>query len=113
MSRILVIIFVLLANKVAAGYHVAFDKGFTEFAQKQGFKDFNDFQLKDIIYHLAEMGLIPPKTLRNYMMIKDFDKFIVENRGHVGNTFIDVSIKYDISEKQAKIIILSLPKIRT
>ena len=59
-----------------------------------------DFQLKDIIYHLAEMGLIPPKTLRNYMMIKDFDKFIVENRGHVGNTFIDVSIKYDISEKQ-------------
>ena len=21
-----------------------------------------DFQLKDIIYHLAEMGLIPPKT---------------------------------------------------
>ena len=46
MSRILVIIFVLLANKVAAGYHVAFDKGFTEFAQKQGFKDFNDFLLK-------------------------------------------------------------------
>ena len=65
----------------------------------------DEFQLKDIIYHLAEMGLIPPKTLRNYMMIKDFDKFIVENRGHVGNTFIDVSIKYDISEKQAKNVV--------
>lgn len=64
-----------------------------------------EFALKDTIYHLSELGLIPPKTLRNYMMIKDFDKFIVDNRGHVGNTFIDVSIKYDISEKQAKNIV--------
>ncbi len=63
------------------------------------------FALKDVIYQLAEMGLIPPKTLRNYMMIMDFDKFIVENRGHVGNTFIDISVKYDISEKQAKNIV--------
>ena len=46
MSRILVIVFVLLANKVAAGYHVAFDKGIAEFAQQQGFEDFNDFLLK-------------------------------------------------------------------
>ena len=46
MARILVIIFVLLANKVVAGYHVAFDKGFAEFAQQQGFSDFNDFLLK-------------------------------------------------------------------
>ena len=36
----------LLANKVAAGYHVAFDKGFAEFAQQQGFEDFDDFLLK-------------------------------------------------------------------
>ena len=46
MSRILVIVFVLLANKVAAGYHVAFDAGFAEFAQQQGFEDFDDFQEK-------------------------------------------------------------------
>ena len=39
------------------------------------------------------------------MMIYDFDKFIVQNKGHVGNTFIDISVKYDISEKQAKNII--------
>ena len=69
-------------------------------------KRFGDgFALKDVIYQLAEMGLIPPKTLRNYMMIMDFDKFIVENRGHVGNTFIDLSVKYNISEKQAKNIV--------
>jgi len=63
------------------------------------------FTLKDMIYHLSEFGIIPPKVLRNYMMIRDFDKFIVDNRGHVGNTFIDLSIKYDISEKQAKNIV--------
>jgi len=64
-----------------------------------------EFGLKDAIYHLSEFGVIPPKVLRNYMMIRDFDKYIVENRGHVGNTFIDLSIKYDISEKQAKNIV--------
>ena len=63
------------------------------------------FVLGDVIYQLSEEGLLPPKTLRNYMMIYDFDKFIVQNRGHVGNTFIDLSVKYDISEKQAKNIV--------
>lgn len=65
----------------------------------------SDFALKDVIYQLSSMGLIPPKTLRNYMMINDFDKFIVQNKGHVGHTFIDISVKYDISEKQAKNIV--------
>ena len=65
----------------------------------------DSFAIGDIIYQLASQGLIPPKTLRNYMMIQDFDKFIVDNKGHVGNTFIDLSVKYDISEKQAKNIV--------
>ena len=30
----------------------------------------NGFELKDVIYHFAEIGIIPPKVLRNYMMIK-------------------------------------------
>jgi|TARA_R100000482_G_scaffold124933_2_gene80054 hypothetical protein len=64
-----------------------------------------NFGLGDVIYQLCSQGLIPPKTLRNYMMIKDFDKFIVDNMGHVGNTFIDLSVKYEISEKQAKNIV--------
>lgn len=63
------------------------------------------YALKDTLFQLSSMGLIPPKTLRNYMMIYDFDKFIVQNKGHVGNTFIDISVKYDISEKQAKNIV--------
>lgn len=63
------------------------------------------FLLKDVIYHFAESGIIPPKVLRNYMIIKDFDKYLIENKGHVGNTFIDLSVKYNLSEKQAKNIV--------
>lgn len=65
----------------------------------------DDFTVKDLVYHLSENGLIPHKTLRNYMLFYDFDKFIVSNKGHIGNTFIDLSIKYDISEKQCRNII--------
>jgi|TARA_R110002074_G_scaffold1973_3_gene11885 hypothetical protein len=61
--------------------------------------------IKDLVYHLVENGIIHPKTLRNYMMFKDFDKFLVPNEGHIGNTFIDLSIKHDLTEKQCRNII--------
>lgn len=64
-----------------------------------------DFTVKDLVYHLIENGIIPPKTLRNYMMFKDFDHFIVKNKGHIGNTFIDISIRHYITEKQCRNII--------
>jgi len=64
-----------------------------------------NFTVKDLVYHLIENGIIPPKALRNYMMFNDFDKFIVENEGHIGNTFIDVSIRHHITEKQCRNII--------
>jgi hypothetical protein len=76
---------------------VLYDKLNTRFGEQ--------FQLKDIIFHFSQMGIIPPKILRNYMMIQDFDKFLIENKGHVGNTFIDLSVKYNLSEKQAKNIV--------
>lgn len=63
------------------------------------------YTVKDVVYHLAENGIISPKTLRNYMMFKDFDKYIVLNKGHIGNTLIDISIKHNISEKQCRNII--------
>ncbi len=64
-----------------------------------------DFTVKDLVYHLIENGIIPPKSLRNFMMFQDFDKFIVSNEGHIGNTFIDISIRHDITEKQCRNII--------
>ena len=77
------------------------DKLYDQLSRRFGSK----FQLKDVFYHLSELGLIPPKVLRNYMMIQDFDKYLIENKGHVGNTFIDLSVKYNLSEKQAKNIV--------
>ena len=38
-------------------------------------------------------------------MFNDFDKFIVNNEGHIGNTFIDISIRHGITEKQCRNII--------
>ena len=34
---------------------------------------------KDILAHLIERGMIEPKRLRNYMVIKDFDELLVTN----------------------------------
>ena len=64
-----------------------------------------DFTVKDLVYHLIENGIIAPKSLRNYMMFSDYDKFIVENEGHVGHTFMDISVRHDLTEKQCRNII--------
>lgn len=60
---------------------------------------------KDIIRHLVEKGMIEPKRLRNYMIIYDFDKLLVGNEGSRTHTFMDLSIKYDITERQAQTIV--------
>ena len=64
-----------------------------------------DFTVKDLVYHLIENGIIAPKSLRNYMMFRDYDKFIVENEGHVGHTFMDISVRHDLTERQCRNII--------
>ena len=57
---------------------------------------------KDILRHLVERGMIHPKRLRNYMIIVDFDDRLVFNKGNRTHTFMDLSIKYHISESQAQ-----------
>ena len=64
-----------------------------------------DAGIKNVLYHLAENGLIDPKQLRDYMVISDYGKIIEENAGHKTFTFMDLSIKYDISERQAQSIV--------
>ena len=46
MVRLVFIVIALLATETVAGYHEAFDKGFDEFAKKQGFDDYNDYLAK-------------------------------------------------------------------
>jgi len=60
---------------------------------------------KDIVRHLVERGVIEPKRVRNYMIIADFDKMLVGNQGSRTHTFMDLSIKYTISESQAQNIV--------
>tara|TARA_R100000329_G_scaffold151251_2_gene146617 strand:- start:2625 stop:2945 length:321 start_codon:yes stop_codon:yes gene_type:complete len=65
----------------------------------------DDPTTKDIVRHLVEKGMIEPKRLRNYMIIYDFDKLLVGNEGSRTHTFMDLSIKYDITERQAQTIV--------
>jgi len=60
---------------------------------------------KDMIRHLVEKGIIEPKRVRNYMIIVDFDRMLVTNKGNRTCTFMDLSIKYEISESQAQNIV--------
>tara|TARA_R110002051_G_scaffold1515_1_gene8351 strand:- start:40 stop:360 length:321 start_codon:yes stop_codon:yes gene_type:complete len=60
---------------------------------------------KDTIRHLIEKGIIAPKILRNYMIIYDFDCMLRFNEGNRTHTFMDLSIKYEISERQAQSVV--------
>tara|TARA_R110000751_G_scaffold6680_1_gene28278 strand:- start:93 stop:416 length:324 start_codon:yes stop_codon:yes gene_type:complete len=62
-------------------------------------------QIKDMLAHLIERGMIEPKRLRNYMVIKDFDSLLVTNEGNRTHSFIDLSIKYDITERTVQNIV--------
>jgi len=60
---------------------------------------------KDVVRHFVERGIIDPKRLRNFMIIVDFDRMLVTNKGSRTHTWMDLSIKYDISESQAQNIV--------
>ena len=49
---------------------------------------------KDMVRHLIERGVIV-----------DFDRMLVTNKGSRTHTWMDLSIKYDISESQAQNIV--------
>jgi len=66
---------------------------------------FGEPTCKDTIRHLIEKGIISPKVLRNYMIIYDFDTMLKFNEGNRTHTFMDISIKYEISERQAQTIV--------
>ena len=59
-----------------------------------------DATIQDVIKHLCEVGLVQPKRLRNYLIIKNFDGLLKQNEGNITHTFCDLSIKFEISESQ-------------
>tara|TARA_R110000765_G_scaffold151098_1_gene253753 strand:+ start:518 stop:877 length:360 start_codon:yes stop_codon:yes gene_type:complete len=60
---------------------------------------------KDVVYHLTEKGLCEPTRIRNYLIIYDFDILLKVNRGHITHTFMDLAIKYEMSERQIQSIV--------
>ena len=74
-------------------------------AKTEILKRWHDPTILDILRHLTERGIVEPKRLRNYMIIYDFDCMLKFNDGHRSHTFMDLSIKYDITERQAQSIV--------
>jgi hypothetical protein len=65
----------------------------------------DDAGIKNVVYHLVEIGLVEPKRLRNYMIISDFQKMLKDNKGHSTHTFMDLSIKYDVSDRTCQNVV--------
>lgn len=65
---------------------------------------------KDVLFHLSQYGLIRPITLRNYLIVVDFYKQLKKNEGHMTHTFMDISIEYNLSERQIQTIIYKYQK---
>tara|TARA_R110002020_G_scaffold225959_4_gene436303 strand:- start:360 stop:677 length:318 start_codon:yes stop_codon:yes gene_type:complete len=74
-------------------------------AENEILKRWHEPTIIDILRHLTERGIVEPKRLRNYMIIYDFDTMLRFNEGNRTHTFMDLSIKYDISERQAQSIV--------
>jgi len=69
-----------------------------------------DPTLKDLLLHLSQHGLIKPIVIRNYLIVTDFYKQLKVNESHMTHTFMDMSIKYDLSERQIQTIIYEYQK---
>jgi len=78
---------------------------YIDVAEQEISKRWQHATIKDILRHLVERGIVEPKRLRNYMIIYDFDVILRYNEGNRTATFIDLSIKYDISERQVQSIV--------
>tara|TARA_R110000751_G_scaffold220154_2_gene322841 strand:+ start:621 stop:986 length:366 start_codon:yes stop_codon:yes gene_type:complete len=60
---------------------------------------------KDVVFHLVERGICEPTRVRNYLILIDFDRLLVENKGHITHTFMDLSIEYNLSDRQIQGIV--------
>ena len=78
---------------------------YIDIAETEILKRWHEPTTKDVLRHLIERGIVEPKRLRNYMIIYDFDCMLRKNEGNRTYTFMDLSIKYDISERQAQSIV--------
>lgn len=50
-------------------------------------------------------GITDPERLRNYMIVNEYPENLRKNDGHVSLTNIQLSEKYDLSERQIQNIV--------
>ena len=60
--------------------------------------------IKDVVKHLVYKGMVDPKRIRYYMIIRDFDEMI-NNGARKVSTYLDLAVRYDLSEVQVQNII--------
>jgi len=78
---------------------------YLKIAESEILKRWHEPTIQDMLRHLIEKGIVEPKRLRNYMIIYDFDCILRFNEGNRTHTFMDLSIKYDISERQVQSVV--------
>tara|TARA_R100001244_G_scaffold91152_1_gene69054 strand:- start:322 stop:639 length:318 start_codon:yes stop_codon:yes gene_type:complete len=78
---------------------------YLKIAESEILKRWHEPTIQDMLRHLIERGIVEPKRLRNYMIIYDFDCLLRFNEGNRTHTFMDLSIKYDISERQVQSVV--------
>jgi len=60
----------------------------------------------NVVITLFDEGLLNNNSVRNYLIRKDFDTALKENKAElIKNIFIDLSNKYDMSIRQAQRIV--------
>lgn len=64
-----------------------------------------------VIEDLSNKGIITQSTIRNYLIRSDFDNALKgEDYELIKHIFIDLSIKYNISDRQARRIVYDYMK---
>lgn len=58
-----------------------------------------------LVRFLIQSGLIKQKTIRNYQIVKEYYFYLKENDGYSTKAVMDLSIKYDMSERQVQNIL--------
>ena len=67
--------------------------------------------LENFVYYLIKRGIIPTERARNYTMIRDYQKFVLEMNGKKTDFCAASTDYYNLSDKQIQNIISKyLPK---
>lgn len=61
--------------------------------------------IENVIFHLVENGIIPTSRARNYMIVKDYHRYMTDTTGKLIDFCQDSEVKYDLTSRQIHNII--------